>query len=104
MSKAVLVVDMPESCPDCRFCRELDEGINACCELMDDENDSSLCRMIETEYGYCQQKPDWCPIKELPEEESNDYCYDLWERGWNTGWNECLEAILGDESNLSSGE
>ena len=35
MSKAILVMDMPDSCLDCRFCREIDEGTEACCEIMD---------------------------------------------------------------------
>ena len=60
MSKAILVMDMPDSCLDCRFCREIDEGTEACCEIMDEPNDSSLCRMIE---DYCQCRPNWCPLK-----------------------------------------
>ena len=49
MSKAALIVDMPESCLDCRFCREIDEGYNteACCEVMDEPNDNTICRMID---------------------------------------------------------
>ena len=93
MSKSVLILETPEDCGDCRFCRELDEGINACCELMDDENDSSLCRMIETEWGYCQQKPDWCPIKKLPERRR--YGEEFFN-GDVKGWNDCLKAILGE--------
>ena len=100
MSKSVLVMDTPKICLDCMFCFELDEGINACCSVMSDENDKSLCRDIQCDDGYCQGKPDWCPLKEVPEEESNDYCYDLWERGWNTGWNECLKAILGENKDV----
>lgn len=98
--KSILVVDTPETCLDCMFCFELDEGINACCSVISDENDKGLCRDIECDGGYCQNKPDWCPLKELPEEESNDYCYDLWERGWNTGWNEYLKVILGENNNV----
>ena len=41
MPKAILVMDMPDSCLDCRFCREIDEGIEACCEIMDEPEDSS---------------------------------------------------------------
>ena len=44
MSKASLILDMPKTCLDCMFCFELDEGINACCSVMSDENDKSLCR------------------------------------------------------------
>ena len=33
MEKGFVLVDIPETCLDCRFCREIDEGIEACCEL-----------------------------------------------------------------------
>lgn len=68
MSKAVLVMDMPETCLDCRFCREINEGIEACCEVMDEPNDNTFYRMIDSKNGYCQEKTSWCPLKELPEE------------------------------------
>ena len=68
MSKAVLVMDMPETCLDCRFCREINEGIEACCEVMDEPNDNTFYRMIDSKNGYCQEKPHWCPLKELTEE------------------------------------
>nr|DAU03056.1 MAG TPA: hypothetical protein [Caudoviricetes sp.] len=99
-NKSILAIDTPDTCLDCMFCFELDEGINACCSVMSDKNDKSLCRDIQCDGGYCQGKPDWCPLKEVPEEESNDYCYDLWERGWNTGWNECLKAILEENKDV----
>ena len=67
MSKSVLITDTPKSCIDCRFCMELDEGINACCELRYDENDLSSYKMIKTRMGYYHQKPDWCPLKIMPE-------------------------------------
>lgn len=67
MSKSVLIIDTPESCMDCRFCRELDEGIEACCEMESEPDDKTLCRMIDVSYSYCEQKPIWCPLKELPE-------------------------------------
>ena len=96
MSKSALVIDTPETCLDCEFCFELDEGINACCSVMNDENDKGLCRDIQCDGGYCQNKPDWCPLKELPEEEYDEYTCDLWECIWDSGWNECLKTILGE--------
>lgn len=48
MSKAILVLDMPGTCCDCNFCREIQEGIEACCELMDEPNDNTLCRMVDS--------------------------------------------------------
>jgi hypothetical protein len=67
MSKSVLVMDTPENCSDCQFCYELDEGIEACCSISDDDKDTSLMKKIDCEYGYCQGKPDWCPLKPLPD-------------------------------------
>ena len=46
MSKAMLILDTPETCLDCMFCFEWDEGANACCSVMSDENDKGLCRDI----------------------------------------------------------
>ena len=96
MSKAILVMDMPDSCLDCRFCREIDEGIEACCEIMDEPNDSSLFRMIE---DYCQCRPNWCPLKELPEKMK--YCNGTYN-GQVKGWNLCLEEILEEDVKVES--
>ena len=38
------------------------------CEVMDEPNDNTFYRMIDSKNGYCQEKPSWCPLKELPEE------------------------------------
>lgn len=99
-NKSVLVVDTPETCLDCMFCFELDEGINACCPVMSDENDKGLCRDIQCDGGYCQGKPDWCPLKELPCKEHDDYTCDSWERGWNSGRNHLLEEILEENKDV----
>ena len=93
MSKAILVMDMPDSCLDCRFCREIDEGIEACCEIMDEPDDRLLCRMIE---DYCQCIASWCPLQEPPiEEEEGSDCFDEFEDGYAQGWNDCIEEIFG---------
>ncbi len=42
MSKSILVIDTPETCLDCRFCRELHEGIEACCELFEEPNEKQF--------------------------------------------------------------
>lgn len=91
MSKAILVMDMPENCIDCRFCRETDEGIKACCEIVDEPYGSSLCRMIDSDY--CQCRPSWCPLQDPPDEEEYNGC-DEFADGYTYGWNECLEEIL----------
>lgn len=37
-------------------------------------------------------KPDWCPLKEMPEKTNHpDYC----DNGrYDKGWNECIDYIL----------
>ena len=92
MSKSVLVIDTPENCLDCQFCFELDEGVEACCSISDDDKDTSLMKKIDCEYGYCQGKPDWCPLKELPNKKN-------WGEIFNgnvKGWNDCLKEIIGE--------
>ena len=93
MSKAILVMDMPDSCADCRFCREIDEGIEACCEIMDEPDDSSLCRMIE---DYCQCRPSWCPLRTPPLEEEYSDCFDEFEDGYAQSWNACIDELLNE--------
>lgn len=100
MSKSVLVMDTPKTCLDCMFCFELDEGINACCSVMSDENDKSLCRDIQCDGGYCQNKPKWCPLKEIPGEENNEYYFDEYSDGYDDGWNAFRAKILGENKNV----
>lgn len=79
MAKAVLIMDMPEDCNDCyamyvslseRFCRATEENLSAKAE-----------------------RPDWCPLRELPEKSDHpEHC----DNGrFDAGWNGCLVAIEG---------
>lgn len=93
MSKSVLIVDTPKTCLDCVFCFELDEGINACCSIVSDENDNGLYKDIQCDGGYCQSKPEWCPLKELPERRKY---VEKFFNGEVKGWNDCLKTIIGE--------
>lgn len=68
--KGIIIVDKPDTCMDCEFCRELDEGINAFCIMKTEEvmNDmkcaEDLYKTIDCDH--CQEIPKWCPIKALP--------------------------------------
>lgn len=93
MSKSVIVIDTPENCLDCQFCYELDEGVEACCSISDDDKDTNLMKKIDCEYGYCQGKPDWCPLMDLPEKDDFDDLYDEYYTGYHDGWNRCLKEI-----------
>ena len=99
MSKAVLIMDMPKDCCDCKFCRELDEGVKACCEIMDNPSNSELCRIIDVHY--CMEKPDWCPLKPMPEKKvlSGDVA-DIQKMGKelvDIGYNACIDELLKGE-------
>ena len=81
MAKAVLIMDMPEYCADCccgyfeRYTKELNL---VCGATGEDANNVA--------------KPDWCPLRELPEKANHpDYC----DNGrFDKGWNACLDEIL----------
>ena len=81
MAKAVLIMDMPECCADCccgyfeRYTKELNL---VCGATGEDANNVG--------------KPDWCPLRELPEKANHpDYC----DNGrFDKGWNACLDEIL----------
>lgn len=97
MSKSVLVMKTPETCLDCMFCHEFDEGKEAYCYVMDGDKDSELKKRIDCEYGYCQGKPDWCPLMDLPEKDNGDYPANTSDAGFAEGWNQCIDEITGGE-------
>jgi hypothetical protein len=80
MNKSALVIDTPENCYDCPF------GTAYCGEL---------------EYvGYCESKsrPDWCPLKPLPERKEYIVPIDNVESQKDiiaVGWNACINKITG---------
>lgn len=100
MNKSVLVIDTPETCLDCMFCFEHDEGIAAHCLVVYDENDKDLFRDIQCDGGYCQSKPNWCPLKEVSEEEHSEYCFDEYCDGYDNGWNAFRGRILGENKDV----
>lgn len=89
MVKAVLIMDdMPECCADC------------CCGYF--ERDSKKLNLICGATGEDANnvgKPDWCPLRELPEKKVADKrlaISPLTEGQLNDfekGWNACLDAI-----------
>lgn len=84
MNKAILVMDMPEKCAKCPLSKEINtfrpEGI--CCGF-NNEKVSYL------------DKPDWCPLKPIPEEKDYDYCEHSIYSHERIGFNQCIREILG---------
>lgn len=89
MSKAILVIDMPDSCMGCNFL------------YCDAENNSESCqarekaRIVNLEN---EDKPDWCPLREMPEKKKTIGTESETERIYmNCGWNDCIDAIGGGD-------
>lgn len=83
MSKAVLIMDMPECCADC--------------QLADDDPSGLYCVPADEYYDgkeSTEDRANFCPLRELPEKEHNDNGYDEYSDGYDAGWNACLNKIL----------
>lgn len=85
MAKAVLVMDMPETCFGCNFLYcDGDTNLDSC-------QAREKARPVDSE---TYKKPDWCPLRELPERKKLTYT-DLCTDCEASGWNDCLDEILG---------
>jgi hypothetical protein len=75
--KAVLVIDMPNNCEECKIIHLQGHG-------------ESIC-----DSGDWSKRPDWCPLKPLPQKRINKDCLVVHEI-WNEGYNACIDEIVGD--------
>lgn len=80
MNKSVLVMETPEDCESC----VLHGGIfHSFCKIN--------CRYIKD----LSAKPDWCPLKPLPEKMTGVVLTDHWNN-IKAGWNGCIDKITGE--------
>ena len=87
MSKAVLGMDMPESCMGCNFMYCDDESNTESCQA------EETARTIDLEK---EDKPDWCPLRPMPERDKRiDTCIN---KQYVRGWNACIDAIMVDKN------
>ncbi len=90
MNKAILVIDMPESCKDCSI------------RFTDEYSDYCPCKSTSNDvFDYVQEnkKPSWCPLKPLPERRDSLTVSDWgFEGGFNSGYNTFLKELLNDNS------
>ena len=94
MAKAVLVMDMPESCSKCKFLYEF-QGIKKC-QLMNVLNNGASRLSQNT---FTVKRHEKCPLRELPERKETVHpqeCYDnsYWTDEMKAGFNACLDEIL----------
>ena len=87
MSKAILVMDMPDSCRTCDL--RVIGSVNFCT--------GADCRKIDQMKIINEDiKPDWCPLRELPEKSCTGKS-DYYQWGdWEDGWNACIDDLLGE--------
>lgn len=94
----IFVEKLPDSCSVCDCChtkpydnrRKIDG--KKFCGIMDidvnvyyyDYNDETYCR------------PNWCPLKEIPKEETGADIHDEYDTGYQHGWNAFRREILGE--------
>lgn len=81
--KGIVVVDMPERCIDCKRAG-YKNGIPYCNEKG------------KTLDSFCY-KPEWCPIKPIPNKKSMDSGQTVINAAKGEGWNDCIEEILKGE-------
>lgn len=98
MSKSILVIDTPENCYDCPFGTEYCGNLEyeGCCELAECL-DYDVILMTEEHYD-CESKsrPDWCPLKPLPEKSTIENDMTDYQCGMVDGRNQCIDEITGE--------
>lgn len=92
MAKGIVVVDIPKQCCECPFFDVLEESNIMYCSVSELGHCEHLLKFIENEY----LKPDWCPIKPIPNRKSEDFGQTIIAAARGEGWNECLDEILGE--------
>lgn len=92
MSKAVLVMDMPDTCENCtrKYPSYKDDELYDC---------AITGKVIPINGGHYEDRPKWCPLRELPEKRDTRHpqtCYtnSYWTDEMNAGFNSCLDEIL----------
>lgn len=88
MSKAILVIDMPKRCTGCPL-HFLDTPDNNTVKLWCGYN----CKSVELNNNKIGNRPDWCPLKLMPEKRSTEY-NPLRNPYITQGWNDCIDEIL----------
>lgn len=81
--KAILVMDMPSGCINCKL---YDYPPSRCFVNGKFQNN------ISEDY-----KPDWCPLKPAPEKKDENKIYTMTQLYRAQGYNACIDEILGDK-------
>ncbi len=84
MNKSILILDNnPEKCEECQFLRYIP---------IDQKQCNASIRLIKKRL----QKPNWCPLRQLPEKLGQGPGLSYWN-GVTDGWNQCTDEITGED-------
>ena len=86
MKKAILIIDMPDSCKDCPLCAAWDVIPSV---------EEYYCTIENTGVDR-YRKPDWYPLKELPRKKLNYTTSSDHINDFGIGYNQCINEILGN--------
>lgn len=86
MSKAVLVMEMPDCCNSCPICRGIAMGGTHVCSILDADGNE------QSNYDGDHERGEYCPLKSMPERDDREYFSDF-ARGHKHGWNDAIKAI-----------
>ena len=88
----MLIMDMPSSCEECDFFKELRWNRHYCTQ--------KNCKEIEgyvSDFRY--EKPTWCPLREVPQKKEIAFRDSDITRIEKIGYNACIDEILGGAEN-----
>ena len=85
MSKSILVIDTPNSCMGCNFLY---------CDVEHDTDNCIACEESRKVNLEKEEKPDWCPLREMPEKKRVSLLDNELEIGKKHGYNACIDEIL----------
>lgn len=93
MSKSVLIMSTPKGCFACPF-HMADFNFNLCLAT---RNDSirTISKVSHEGFKKLAGRPDWCPLKPLPEEKEEEYWRSKFSLARIRGWNDCISKITG---------
>ena len=86
MSKVILVIDDPTCCLMCSCSSVIYQNMK-CLALGENLTESEVY----------DEKPEWCPLKPIPEKSDIHKANTETVLNWIEGWNACIDAILKED-------
>lgn len=88
MAKAILVIDMPKNCGEC--------DLFVCYRQYAGDKGDCFCGKTKQDTP-SKGRPEWCPLKPMPEKREQHSFPKGYDEGWDNGFNACIDAICGKE-------